>query len=461
MARREYRQHVLTVEALVSLLSHPTTDGGMSWATRRGRVHEDGDCELLFLGVQVSDLRTAYNQLAELFDSAVHRVPQLESIHTSVRLLSQNCNSDVDFAEIMESIDESYFSEHAASSDQLWHGFRWRATWSAYYMVQQLLELSLKLQKPESNRMPRFREVVRAARSEAAERRNEECTRIIGKLHARFVNVAAQGVTTLKSLVDILREDDDSQEKLPEFHAARRGRGAVDAMLSDADLQSLAGKLSQRMHLSPPPVVTAAPSAQLAAAANSAEDGDRASETYSLTGPTALPPPTAENPELKAIMNEPGFEEQFKALGVKVTRKTPSVDACRILESDVLPRLRGVRVPWHDLANMNKCDCSDGKGEWGLECPICLVCNTRMKNECTFSSWVSPGAGQPTRTLGEVPRETVITHTLFQCFALRMLVERAAKERTELAWMTATIDNALMARMITAAVIYQQRRRRS
>jgi hypothetical protein len=221
------------------------------------------------------------------------------------------------------------------------------------------------------------------------------------------------------------------------------------------------GRLSQKMHLSPPPVVPAAPPAPPPATANSLDGGARASETNAVSVPPVTPPPTSENAKLKAIMSEPGFEEQFKALGIKVTRKNPCYDACRILESDALGRLRGVRVPWHDIANMSKCDCTDGKCEWGLECPICGVCNTRMKNECTFSSWVSPGAGQPTRTLGEVPRETVITHTLFQCFALRMLAERAAKERPELAWMTVTIDNALMARMITAALIYQQRRRRS
>ena len=97
-----------------------------------------------------------------------------------------------------------------------------------------------------------------------------------------------------------------------------------------------------------------------------------------------------------------------------------------------------------------------GKGEFGLLCVICGICNTRMTDEESYNGWVNP-SGATRRDIKAVPANVVITHTLFQCFQYRRLAQAAAQGKPELQWLVAELDSNVVQRILVAAMIYQER----
>ena len=149
--------------------------------------------------------------------------------------------------------------------------------------------------------------------------------------------------------------------------------------------------------------------------------------------------------------------ERVKASGVKVS-KTPCYDIIRILASGLVARLQGITLAWYQLWNPARSACTHGRGEWGMQCAVCVLCNKKMTSEMAYNEWVNPGpTAKEKRSIQSVPPTINVTHTLFQCYFFRRAVQDAAKERADLAWMLIEMDAELVQRILVAALIYQER----
>ena len=438
MQRLCRREAVLDVETLVLELTHVTTDGGLSWGARRGRVHGLAGRQLICYAIQFRQLRSAYVALCELFSRGVRRVHSLLAIHSQVQLLADQGDTEVRFQELFALIDEQYFGGHAAGSESMWFGFRWQAGWSGYRMAQQLHELATRLVKGAAEQMERFDEVVRAARAEAIERRHDEARRVSSNLHDRFVNIRQPTAGTLKAIIDILKYDDAGLEPLPDA-AARPSRRTADSHAGSIDIDEVAGKVAEKLSLD------SATPAPLALSA--------------MPAPASAPPATIDLPEVKAIMAEPDFAERVRKSGVKVS-STKCLDVVRNLASGKLEKLAGVSLQWYDVWNHARSTCAHGKGEFGLLCCVCAVCNTKMTEEISYNEWVNPGRGADRRDIRAVPAHMIVTHTPFQCFQHRKLVENAVRASPDLSWMLAELEGSVVQRILVAAMIHQERARK-
>ena len=310
-------------------------------------------------------------------------------------------------------------------------------------MANRLFELAIRLGKDEASRLERFDEVIRSTRQDALARGVDDAYRVASSIHDRFVNIRQPTASTLKQIVDVLRYDSAGLEALPrEVPVVPRGgrerplRGR-DADANGADSDPLSEGL-QGLQLSPPQTPQPPPLAL-------------ASEQ--------VPMPTLEIPELRAIFAEAGFAERVKASGIKVSRST-CLDVVRLLASGLLPRLQSVTVAWHSSFNMARKPgtCTSGFGEWGLTCPVCCICNTRMTTEMTYGEWANPGpTAAERRELKNVPQHIIILHPLFQCYHVRRLAQQASKGRPDLAWMLTELEPEQVQRILVASMIYQER----
>ena len=158
-------------------------------------------------------------------------------------------------------------------------------------------------------------------------------------------------------------------------------------------------------------------------------------------------------------MAEPGFAERVRVSGVRLTSRSPCLDVVRILASGMLPRLRGLRIEWHQLWNPARASALVCKGEWGRLCCMCAVANNRILDETTYADWTAiPADGSPARTMKDLPRTTISIHTLPQCYSLRQQAKKQAQEQPEACgWMLIELDPFLVVRMLVAAMVYQER----
>ena len=443
VARRAVRAPILVVASLVVDLTHSTTDGGLSWGSRRARVHEGAGGELIYQTMVRRTLEEGYSSLTETFASAIRQVPALTTIHSSVQLHAERGHTADAMRYILDAVDGVYLSSRSVSTSAMWYGFTWSVGWSGYYMANRLFELAIRLGRDEALRLERFDEVVRSARQEALARGNDEAYRVASSIHDRFVNIRQPTASTLKQIVDVLRYDSAGLEALPAaasapLHPPPRERERERRLREREERGVHAGGDADRL----------------------SEDMQGLALEVPVLAAEQVPLATLEIPELRAIMAEPGFAERVKTSGVRLSRGALCLDVVRLLSCGLLPRLQNVKVPWHGVFNMLRRVgiCSHGVGEWGLICPICAVCNTRMTAEMSYTEWANPGpTSAERREIKDVPANVIITHPLFQCFHVRRLAQQVAKGRADLAWMLTELDSTQVQRILVASMIYQER----